>query len=331
MSVEATGREYEFAIVGAGALGSILGAHLARAGRSVALLARGQRADRIEREGLRITGLLELSTPVRVLRDPAELRSADTLVVATKTPGTEGALAKLRHVDVGAAFSIQNGPVKNELLAAAFGPDRVLGSLADTSGEMLSSGEVVFTRNVNILLGELSGEVSARAQEIAATIDSSGVRATAVADIVSLEWSKFVTWVGLVVLSLSVRSVSWRYLVDPASAVVLVRLTREMGRLADALGIKLTDRGTLPAATLCRGSEEDAVALVTKAGREFKERAPEHRMSSLQDLNAGRPLEIHETLGYALQKAAGRGVSMPLLDAFYGVIATAERVRLGAG
>jgi 2-dehydropantoate 2-reductase len=295
------------------------------------MLARGQRADRIQREGLRIKGLLEFSTPVSVLRDPQELRGAGTLIIATKTPGTEATLATLRHAEISTAFSIQNGPVKNELLSAAFGTDRVLGSLADTSGELLNNGEVMFTRNVNILLGELSGEASARAQEIAATIASSGVRATAVRDIVGLEWSKFVTWVGMVALSVTVRSVTWHYLSEPQSAVVLVRLTREMGRLADALGIKLTDQAVLPAAGLCRGSEADAVELVTKAGREFRERAPQHRMSSLQDVDAGRPLEIHETLGYALQKAAAHGVSMPLLDAFYRVISVAERVRLGAG
>jgi 2-dehydropantoate 2-reductase len=50
-------------------------------------------------------------------------------------------------------------------------------------------------------------------------------------------------------------------------------------------------------------------------------------MSSLQDLNAGRPLEIHETLGSALRKAAEHGVSMPLLDGFYRVISAAERIR----
>src|SRR6185312_17549394 len=44
--------EYEFAILGAGALGSILGAHLARAGHSVVMLARGRRAQQIQSEGL---------------------------------------------------------------------------------------------------------------------------------------------------------------------------------------------------------------------------------------------------------------------------------------
>jgi 2-dehydropantoate 2-reductase len=323
-------KEYEIAVLGAGAIGSILGAHLARAGHSVVMLARRRRAEHIGAQGLAISGLAEFATLVPVLRDPAQLHSADVLIVATKTPGTAEALAQLRHVDIGLAFSIQNGPLKNELLSAAFGADRVLGSLADTSGEMLADGRVLFTRNVNILLGELSGEESSRADAVAATIDSSGVRATAVPNILSLEWSKFVTWVGMFALSVITRSVTWRYLVDPDAALVLVRITREMGRLAEALGIELTDKANLPAASLCRGTEESAVQSVVEAGRVFETRAPEHRMSSLQDVNAGRPLEVHETLGYALRKAAEHGIPMPLLDGFYRVISTAERIREGA-
>lgn len=332
MSLTPLKREFEFAVLGAGAIGSILGAHLARAGHSVAMLARGPRADFIDSRGLVISGLVEFSTPVRVLRDPALLQSADVLIVATKTPGTAEALSALRHVDVGLAFSIQNGPLKNELLSAVFGSGRVLGSLADTSGELLAHGQVLFTRNVNILLGELerspgAGSPGGRARDVAATIDSSGVRARAVADILSLEWSKFVTWVGLFSLAVITRSVTWRYLVDPDTALVLVRITREMGRLAAVLGIELTDQANLPAASICSGTLESAVELVSNAGRVFESRAPEHRMSALQDLNAGRPLEIHETLGYALRKAAECGVNMPLLDGFYRVIAATERMR----
>jgi 2-dehydropantoate 2-reductase len=322
--------QYKIAVLGAGAIGSIFGAHLARAGHSVAMLARGRRAEHVASQGLVICGLAEFSIPVHVLRDPAQLRSADVLIVATKTPGTAEALANLRHVDIGLAFSIQNGPLKNELLSATFGADRVLGSLADTSGEMLADGRVLFTRNVNILLGELSGGESSRARDLAAMIDSSGVRSTAVPGILSVEWSKFVTWVGMFALAVMTRSVTWRYMTDPDAALVLVRLTREMGRLAQALGIELTDKANLPAASLCRGTEESAVQIVVEAGRAFETRAPEHRMSSLQDVNAGRPLEVHETLGYALQKAAERGIPMPLLDGFYRVISAAERIRQAA-
>src|ERR1700760_1965276 len=88
-------RQYEFAILGPGALGSILGAHLIRAGHSVAVLARGRRAGHLASAGLTITGLSDFSAAVTVLTDPAALRSADVLIVATKTPGTGEALSRL--------------------------------------------------------------------------------------------------------------------------------------------------------------------------------------------------------------------------------------------
>jgi 2-dehydropantoate 2-reductase len=236
-------------------------------------------------------------------------------------------LERLRHVDLDVALSIQNGPMKNDLLAQVFGETRVLGALANTSGELLPSGDVLFTRNVNILVGELGGNLSARAQHLARTIDAAGVRVTAVANIRSLEWSKFAAWVGMMVLSVTTRAVTWRYLSDPGSARVLVRLVREIGALMQALKIDLTDETVLPVATICRASEDEAVAILTQAGREFELSAPGHRMSSLQDFEAGRSLEIHETLGYALREAARCKVGMPLLDTFYQLVAALDRMR----
>jgi 2-dehydropantoate 2-reductase len=319
--------DFEFAVLGAGALGSILGAHLARAGHSVAMLARGRRADHIRVAGLQITGLAEIITPVTVITDPAQLRSAGTLIVAMKTPGTDAALERLRHVDLDVALSIQNGPIKNDLLAQVFGETRVLGALANTSGELRSTGEVLFTRNVNILLGELGGDLTTRAQQVARTIDDAGVRATAVTNIRSLEWSKFAAWVGMMVLSVTTRTATWRYLSDPGSARVLVRLVREIGALMQALKIGLTDESVLPVATFCRTSEDEAVATLVKVGLEFEKNAPGHRMSSLQDFEAGRALEIDETLGYALREAVHLGVAMPQVDSFYQLVAALDRLR----
>ena len=319
--------EYEFAILGAGALGSILGAHLARAGHSVVMLARGRRAEQVQSEGLRITGLSDLTIRVPTLTDPKALHSAGVLIVAMKTPGTADALADLKHARLDVALSIQNGPLKNELLADAFGSDRVLGALADTSGELRSGGEVLFTRNVNLFIGELPGEASERAGQVAGRIDAAGIRAQAVNQIESLEWSKFAAWVGLMALSVTTRALTWRYLTDPGSARVLVRLVREIGLLMKAMRIALTDNAVLPVKSLCEGTEDGAVATVVQAGREFQTRAPEHRMSALQDLEAGRPLEIHETLGYALQKGVRYSVHMPLVEAFYEVGAALDRLR----
>jgi 2-dehydropantoate 2-reductase len=319
--------ELDFAILGAGAMGSIVGGHLARAGHRVAMLARGNRAALLERQGLTIRGLAQFTTPVHTVRDPAALAGAAVLIVATKTPGTAAALAALRHAEFGVTLSIQNGPLKNELLAAAFGPQRVLGALADTSGELQPDGAVLFTRNVNIMIGELDGSDSVRSRALARSIDESGVRAAATREIVTLEWSKFCGWVGLMALSVTTRAETWKYLSDPDAALVLVRLVREMGVLAGALGIALSDQAVLPAASLCELPESAAVERVLKMGGEYRASAPQHRMSSLQDLLAGRPLEVNETLGYALERAQALGLTLPMLAGFRHLIAGIDRTR----
>jgi 2-dehydropantoate 2-reductase len=318
----------DFAILGAGAIGSILAAHLARAGHSVIVVARGERARAVARDGLRIKGLADFTVPVTVAAEPTQLQAADTLIVAMKTPGTEAALERLRHVQVGAALSIQNGVLKDELLARAFGAERVLGALADTSGELLASGEVLFTRNVNLPVGELAGGISERARRIAGAIDRAGIRASAVADILSLEWSKFTVWLGLMSLAVTTRSASWRYLTDPDCAQVLVRLVREVSAVVRAQGITLVEGvAALPLRTILEASDEDAVAAVRKAGDEMRSRAPNHRISALQDLEAGRPLEVEETFGYAVQKARALGLSLPLLETCHHLVAAIDRIR----
>lgn len=316
----------QFAILGAGAIGSILGAHLARAGHSVVLLARGRRAESLEREGLRITGLERISVRVPTITEPASFRGADVLIVATKTNGTAEALDRIKHADVSAAFSIQNGLWKNDALAAVFGAQRVLGSLANTSGELLASGEVLFTRNVNVFIGELGGGLSDRAQRIAQTIDASGVRSTAVPDILAREWTKFVGWVGLMSMSVTTRAGTGTYLSDPDCALLLVRLTREMARLAKASGVELTDQHSLlPIQAILREDDSRAVAAVIVSGEEFSRMAPEHKMSTLQDLEAGRPLEVEGTIGDAVRRARALGLSLPLLESCYLTVGAIDR------
>jgi 2-dehydropantoate 2-reductase len=319
--------EFDFAILGAGAMGSILGAHLARAGHSVVMLARGERAAYVERHGLSIRGLAEFTTAVRTLRDPGALASAGALIVATKTPGTAAALRPLRHSNFEVTLSIQNGPLKNDVLAQAFGRERVLGALADTSGELLADGAVLFTRNVNIFVGELDGSESARAQRVAAALESSGLHAAATAQIQTLEWSKFCGWVGLMALAVTTRALTWKFLADPDSALLLARLVREMGALAGALGIGLSDRAVLPSASLCAGSESEAVAVLMQLGAQYRATVPGHRMSALQDVEAGRPLEVNETLGYAFDKARELELSLPLLECFRRLIAAIDRAQ----
>ena len=315
-----------FTILGAGAIGSILGAHLARAGHGVTMIARGERARQVTRDGLRIRGLAEFSISVRVVENTANLRNAGVLIVASKARDTPVTLATLAHVDVDAALSIQNGIGKNDVLVNAFGAARTLGALADLSGELLRSGEVVFTRNVNLTIGELAEGVSDRAAKIAATIDAAGVFSSAVPNIVSLEWSKFVAWAGLTMLAVTTRARTWRLLGDSDVALLLIRTIREMGALAKAAGVTITDRSVVPAASILESSEADGLALVRNVSIAYRDKAPDHRMSALQDLLANRALEVNETIGSALQMAGLLGVAMPLTENLCRLTAAIDRI-----
>ena len=320
-------RQPEFAILGAGVLGSVIGAHLARAGCSVLMLARGARAQQIEQHGLRIRGLAEFTQGVPVLADASQFRGADILVVTTKTYSMAAALEPLRGAQVGVVFSFQNGLMKNEQLADAFGAERVLGALANTSGEVLPGGEVLFTRNEQLCIGEMHGALSERTRAVAAIIDASGVRTSAVENIQSLEWAKFASWAALMVLSITVRTETWKFMTDPDAALVLARLVREVGALAAASGVALSDQSMLPVASLCAASEAEAAAAILSLGERMRVDAPRHRMSTLQDLLAGRPLEVEETLGFAVRKAAQLALPLPLLASCCALARAIDRSR----
>src|SRR5215468_11502286 len=72
-------------ILGAGALGTVLSAHLARAGEDVTLLARGNRAAFLQEHGATITGLVDFTVPLTVVTDPQQMHEADVLIVTVKT------------------------------------------------------------------------------------------------------------------------------------------------------------------------------------------------------------------------------------------------------
>lgn len=321
---------FEFAVLGAGALGSIIGAHLARAGHEVVLLARGRRAGQVAREGVRITGLVEFTERLPVITDPALLEGAGTFIVTTKAIDTAAALAPYRHADIGAALSVQNGLLKDELLAGAFGADKVLGSVADASGELLASGEVLFTRNEGVTVGEPRGGPTARARRVAEALDHAGINTAVTERYDTALWTKFAVWTGLMVLAVTTRRLTWQFLCDPGAAIVFVRLVREVGRLATASGVAFEGGPSFPVDELCRVAEAQAVAIVGRIGAGARGNSPTHRVSTLQDLEAGRRLEVDETLGHAVQLARRLGLDLPLLDNFHQLISAIDRTQPSA-
>ncbi|MBL4621282.1 MAG: NAD(P)-binding domain-containing protein, partial [Immundisolibacteraceae bacterium] len=83
-------------IQGAGALGSIMSALLARAGQQVILLARGDRADYLRNQGVSLTGLVDTTVKVSIETDPKALPPADLFITTVKTYDTKSALAPLQ-------------------------------------------------------------------------------------------------------------------------------------------------------------------------------------------------------------------------------------------
>ena len=308
-------------IVGAGALGTIIAAHLAAAGHEVALVARGARARWLRENGLRVRGLLDAALPATVTEDPSTLRETDLLIFGVKTYQMEDALGSLAHLRARNVFSVANGVMKNEQLAEVYGAERVLGCMADTSGELHGDGVVEFTRNVALNLGPYNASTLTAAGEVAATIDSSGLVSKAVDDIASVEWSKFVPWVAMFVLSLIARRPTGHYLSEPALGGVAVRLMREAGAIAGRMSVPLSNDAPMPVADIIGApDEQSAIEKVLAVGAVFSQNAPTHRMSSLQDLDAGRRLEVEGTVGYLVRKANELGVPAPTLELNYELV-----------
>src|SRR6185436_20632642 len=315
----------KFAILGAGALGTILGAHLSRAGHEVAMIVRGERARMLQRQGLVLNGLSDIKARPTVIDDPQKLRETGTLIIATKAIDTAAALETLRHVRVDNCLSVQNGVLKNELLARVFGYSRVLGAMADFSGELLANGEVKFTRNVCLHIGEEKGGASARAEDLAVTIDAAGVRSAAASNIRTREWSKYTGWIAQFPLAVLTRQITWKFMMDEHSAMIIVRIVREAAQLAAAMKIELLDMPPLlPVPSIVHGSDAQAIEIIRGIGQKFLDNSPEHRMSAQQDVLRGSRLEYEETLGYALAKGRELGVPMPTLDTCYRIIRVAH-------
>lgn len=305
-------------IIGAGALGSIYAAYLARYGHYVSLIARGERGKALARHGVHVTGQEEFSVHCNVISYPDGLKSADLLILATKTYDTEAALLPFRGMEVRSAFSVQNGVLKNEQLAKTFGAQATLGAVSMLGGQVLPPdgdrpGAVHYNMPGPTTLGESVGGESARAKHVVQLLVDAGLNAQTSDRIASVEWSKFVGWSGLSTVAILTRLPTWRFLVDSDTALIAARVMRETATVAQRHGVELLDSGFSSQAFI-HESEDQAVKMVQAHGEKLKASAPSFRQSILQDADRGRRLEVNETLGYTLTLAKQIGLSTPALD-----------------
>jgi 2-dehydropantoate 2-reductase len=279
----------------------------------------------VQQHGITLTGLANFTVPVRVITDPQEVHAADVLIVAVKTADTETALASVRHMQIDSALSIQNGVLKDEQLARTFGADKTLGAAAIISGEVTASGSVHFTLNDYLALGELPQGTSGRVQTLVDAFSRSGLRAAAATQIQTVEWSKYALFVSMMAPAALTRLETYKVYSDPDIARIVAQLIHDIARLAAQRCIPLEDRGLLPINTLSGMALDDAVAHIRHVGEALASSAPTHKISTLQDLERGRRLEVEETLGYAVQLGGALNVPLPTVELCYRLLAGINR------
>ena len=154
----------DFTIIGAGAIGAIVGAHLMRAGRSIAFIeANADHVAAIRAGGLRLSGALDATIHPPVLLPREVSGKLRHVLLAVKARDTEAALAPLmRCLDSdGYVVSLQNG-LEEPKIAAMAGADRTIGAFLTFGGHYRAPGDVVFGGPGTFRIGELDGRITDR-------------------------------------------------------------------------------------------------------------------------------------------------------------------------
>ena len=293
----------KIAIMGAGAMGSLFGAHLAGAGHDVLLVD----VDPVVVAAVEADGILlgERAVPVPITADPVGRGTYDAVVVLVKTYDTEAA-AGLAAPLVGPATvvaTLQNGIGGADVLAEAFGPERVLAGVTYQGATVLAPGRIRHHMHGETFLGD---DVAAAAP-LAAALTEGGQPALAL---------------------------------DPVAPRIWKKLTNNcMGNCTSALtgmsgGQMAGDDGIL---ALQRAIATEAVAVAAGLGHDLDLEDCVHtntsvlassgdgRPSMLQDVEAGRRTEIETLNGAIVGHADALGIDVPVNRAMVALVRGWER------
>ncbi|MEO5765649.1 MAG: 2-dehydropantoate 2-reductase [Casimicrobiaceae bacterium] len=317
-------------IVGAGAIGGMIGVRVVQAGADVSVVARGATADALRARGWRLlTQGGETTVPVRVVSDPAREPRPDVVVVAVKAPAMAsaasivGALAGPETVVVtamngvpwwffhGLAGAYQDLPLRavdpHGAIAAAIAPSSIVGSvvhLACTTPEPAVVRHAVGNR---LIVGEPSGASTPRLAALADLLRAAGFDVEVSPKIQADIWYKLWGNMTMNPISAFTGATADRVLDDPLVNRFCLDVMAEAAAIGAAIGCPVAQSG------------EDRNAVTRRLGA-FK-------TSMLQDVEAGRPVEIDALLSSVREIGAKVGVATPRLDALLGLARLHARTR----
>lgn len=312
-------------VVGAGAIGSVIAASLARGGQDVLLVDGWYRHLRtIERDGLRVETPHEtfVARPGVVHFDALEdLGTTDRLIVAVKSYDTAWVADLLRDhlAPDGIVLSAQNG-MNEATLASVFGEERTAGCVVAMGAECFTPGHVRRTTStdaVALLLGELRTCVTSRLRQLADLLDAVG----------GIELTDDIMCPMLSKLTLNVMSNPLGGLSGQSTGVMwtkphivdgMVALAHEAAMVASAAGFEMTpvlgrlDQGLLrEARTFGDDSWCRARSIIAEVGESRRDEG-DHLPSLLHDVIKGRRTEIDYLNGWVVGKGRECGVPTPV-------------------
>ena len=312
-------------IFGAGAIGCLIGGRLAASGTEVSLIARGRQLEAIDKGGLVVEFKGEqahVHPPASA--DPADFGPQDYVFLTVKAPALGDAAAALGPLlgDDTTVVPAQNGlpwwhflhpdgPFAEHCLvsldpdgriAASIGFPRVLGCVLGAAAEIIAPGHVRCTAGGALTLGEPDGADSERALRLAVALEGAGFGTRISNDIRGDVWAKLLGNVSFSVIAALTGAGLLDLAEDPETCGLARRMMAETAAIAAALGI------TIPV------SVEDRIASTRTMGN--------HKTSILQDLEAGRQMEVDAIAGSVLEAARLGGVAAPMIRAAYALLRT---------
>jgi 2-dehydropantoate 2-reductase len=311
-------RVMRIAVVGAGAIGTWLGAALARSGHDVALIARGAHLDAMRSGGVKIVpaGADPYEVAPLATGDPSEVGPVDAVLLAVKAhqqAAAGRAAAPLFGPDT-SIVSVQNGipwwyfhglegPYEGRRIeavdpggevSAVLDPKRAIGCVVYLGAEIAAPGEVHTRPENGLVLGEPDGSGSERLGRIAAALEDAGFPVRHSADIRSDVWTKLMGNASLNPISVLTRGGLTSMATDPGVRDVVARIMREVVAIARATGADPTV------------SIDERLAITARLG--------EHATSMLQDHLAGKPLELSAITAAPIELAHLTGTPAPTLE-----------------
>jgi 2-dehydropantoate 2-reductase len=286
----------QFAVIGAGNIGCIYGANLARIGEPVVMLDVWQEhVDAMRSHGLRMDGLHgEFTAAVTATSIPAEAPKADVALICVNSYSTAEAAQSAQELlkPSGVAVTLQNGLGNLEILQETLGSERVMAGLTFHSADLHAPGRVTHNLEGPTYLGEIAGTRSPRLEALCALLERAELHPVFTPDAVAMMWQKFIYNCAINALCALTRLRPGHIQEVPALDEMQTHIIEESLALVRAHGITLPDPDIL-------------ASIKTYCKTKF------HRVSMVQHLERGRPTEIDSLNGYVARESEKLGLQAP--------------------